>query len=381
MKHIHLFILLSAFIFQLAACASPNAASNVITNVAAATVMPSPTPTQTPLPMPRLRIDNRVQMEYRADASDLASAQNGSAFAWTRKDWDNDKQFDVYSGAVFIPAYNLVEQRPLDANHPIAIAVESKQERVVLGSAQGEIEIWNARTGMRDQVLGQVNGKPVSIALNQDETLAAVGADGYYQGGLGSVTIFDKEKNTAPIVLSAYGAVTRVRFAPNNQLYYATNANSCGRGGGGVFAWQRGQTRAQLIFTTNGNPVRDIAVHPQGNLIASVGTNSAMRCIGTSVVSVWNTTDAKITRVFTPTNQIENESPQTLDAYSVAFSPDGNFLAIGDALGRVQVWDWQAGQVLATSDMDSTQTTHIVFLTNHLLAYFTLDGYVRLFSF
>ena len=191
MKHIHLCILLSAFLLQLVACASPAHTPDVVRNVAAATAIPSPTPTQTPLPLPRLRIDNQVQVEYRADASDLAAAQNGGAFAWTRKDWDNDKQIDVYSGAVFIPAYNLFEQRPLDANQPVAVAIESKHERVVLGSLKGEIEIWNARTGLRDQALGTVNGKPMSIALNQNETLAAVGTEGYYQGGLGSVTIFE----------------------------------------------------------------------------------------------------------------------------------------------------------------------------------------------
>jgi WD40 repeat protein len=376
------------FAMQLAACASPTTASNIITNIAASTVMPSPlqapTPTQTPLPIPRVRIDQQVQVEYHANATDLAASNNGTAFAWTRRDWNSEKQQEIYSGAVFIPAYNLLEQRPLDANSPIAVAVESKQERVILGSVDGAIEIWNARTGLRDQILGNVNGSPTSIALNDDETLVAVGSSGNYENGTGRVTVWNKENPVTVRILSLASDVERVLFGPDKQIYFSTNAKSCERSGGsdgGVFVWQEGSASARQIFSAYGNSVTDFAIHPQGKIIASVGTVQKTRCEGASVVSLSNVSDGSVTRVFTPTIKIENEPPQTLDAFSVAFSPNGKLLAIGDAAGRVQVWDWEMNQVRATSDMDSSQTTRIVFMTDHLLAYYTLDGYVRLFSF
>lgn len=338
--------------------------------------------TATPLPLLRIIMDESVGLgvEYRADVSDLAVSTNGSAFAWTRKEWSSEQQTDVYPGAVLVPDYNLMEMRPIDADHPVALAVEVQAERIVTGSIDGAIEIWNARTGTREQILGHVYGEPESIALDADETLVAVGASGNYEGGTGRVMLWNKENPNLVKVLPAYGSISRVGFASDKRLYFSTFGSSCGYGGGGVFVWQEGLENARQIFSANGNSVDDFAIHPQAKMIASVGQVGEPRCTGTAVVSIWDVASGKVLHIL-GSKQAQDESPVVLDAASVAFSPDGALLAVGDSVGNLTVWGWEREQVLSTFEQSTSPISRIKWLPNGAVIVQDNDGYIRLFQY
>ncbi len=329
-----------------------------------------PTLTRTPFPSPRIGIGELGMFAaYEYSAVDLAVSRLGNSYAWVWQDWAGEEQQMVYPGLMFLTRIDLLRPRHLDANHPIALAVESKQERVVTGSVDGDIEIWNARTGMRDFGFGRITGQPTSIALSEDDRLVAVGARGRFQGGDGSVTIWKKEDANVLKLLPSYGAVTRLAFAGDDTLYISSNASSCARGGGGIFAWDGVSSEAKQVFSAHGNSVIDFAIHPQGKIIASVGQVQEPRCTGNATISIWDVSNGKLLWQNLPS------------ATSVAFSPNGDRLAVGDVAGRVQVLDWQLGRVLATFDSDSSATTRIVFLTDQVFAYLNQDGYIRVQQF
>lgn len=338
-----------------------------------------PTLAPTPIP-PRIVLSELgIYAEYQTDISDVTAVLTDglAAFAWARTDWSSEQQTDVYPGFVFVPRTNLTELRAVNANHPVALALYSDEEHAVTGSADGAIEVWSTVDGTRKQELGKVAGQPTTIVLSPDETLLAVGARGRYQGGDGSVTIWKKGVQAPIKTLPAYGAVTRAAFASDNTLYFSTQASSCARGGGGVFEWDETKQDATQIFSAVGNPVTDIAIHPQDNVIASVG-QSTQRCIGGSVVTIWDRSNGQVTRILTPTIKYGAVSATT-DVASVAFSPDGARLAIGMEQGYAQVLDWQSERVITNIGMGEDTVSRVKFLNNNILLMYVNDGYIRLY--
>lgn len=346
------------------------------------TATPEPTtsaPTRTPFPPPRIRIgENGLDVELRYSAIDIAVAATGGAYAWAWEDWDGVAQKVVYPGLMFLPAGDLLGMRHLDANQPTVLAVESQQERVVTGSIDGEIEIWNARTGMRDFVYGQVTGKATSIALNADDSLVAVGANGRYQGGDGSVTIW-KQENAEPIkVLPAYGGVTRVAFAPDGRtIYFSTSANTCARGGGGLFRWNSEMADAEQVYSAYGNAVSDFAIDPQDKYLAIVGETQDSACPGTGKVVIADLKSGKALHVMPQTEQTDDIPPMT-NADSVAFSPDAAHVVVGGVDGSYLVWDWQTEKVIQGAWRSSGAIPRVLWAPQNLILMDDDDSYVRM---
>lgn len=350
-------------------------ATPVPTSLSLPTLVLSPLPAEPPVsPNVRMSRELGLSVAYSTNAKDLNVSATGSAFAWTRQD-----EAGAFPGLIFV-THNLLEMRPIEANHPVAIALESNQERVITGSSDGAIERWDARTGMRDLEFGKVAGQPTSIALSVDDKRIAAGARGRYEGGDGSVTVWTQDEPNATKVYPAYGAVTRVSFAPgSNELYFSTSASSCSRGGGGVFVAKLNGAEVKEVYSASGNPVLDFAIHPQGKMIASVGETGTARCTGAAVVSVWDATNGNVTHVLSPTVRVENAQP--VNAVSVAYSPDGKRLAVGDSAGNLSIWDWEKEILEKTYELSSGPLSRVQWTAANVLILNDTDGYVRLLQY
>lgn len=368
--------------------ASPTPAPAPFRTAATATEAPTEPPARdappalsATLPAPTFRLipDLGIAAEYRTDAADISYGASANGFAWARVEFAADGT-NRYPGFVFVPSYNLQEMRLVNANHPVALVVESGQERVVTGAVDGAIEIWNAQTGMRDQRIGQVTGQPTSIAINADDSLIAVGAKGRYAGGDGSVTIWKKDEAEPLKVLPTYGAVTRVAFALNSKtLYFSTNASSCSRGGGGVFMWNTELAEAKQVFSASGNPVLDFAIDPSGKYIASVGQNGSTRCNGLSAVSVWDAGSGQVVQVLPQTEHAGDGSTAARDCASIAFSPDSKRLAVGDTLGNFSIWRWEQPKMEKAFEFSTNPISRVIWSADNMLFLDDDDSYVRLF--
>jgi WD40 repeat protein len=107
---------------------------------------------------------------------------------------------------------------------------------------------------------------------------------------------------------------------------------------GTIQLWDVEEGHAKRLIGHN-EPVTDIAFHPNGQRIASVGADKTLR--------IWDVEGA------TQVHQINN-----VDA-CVAYSPDGNYLAFGWN-DSVLLWDIEANTVVHTAEI-GRKTRHVAF--------------------
>lgn len=103
--------------------------------------------------------------------------------------------------------------------------------------------------------------------------------------------------------------------------------------------------------------LRKVVASPDGKLVASIGDDMVCR--------VW---DAKTRKLRHELKGHEQQTPDHYPSmlYAAAFSPDGRFLATGDKVGHVVVWDVKNGKSAATLEApvnytwDPTQRRHSI---------------------
>ncbi len=132
--------------------------------------------------------------------------------------------------------------------------------------------------------------------------------------------------------------------------------------------WNIEARRAEQTFHLHDTNVLDIALHPDGNVLASssLGGEIAVHDIGSGdTVAAWYLPGGVARELtFSPDGSyllaagaksvsVWHWMTQTrhgdlhgdgAEMYAVRFSPDGTFLAGGDAAGMVYVWNWGTGQ-------------------------------------
>jgi len=93
--------------------------------------------------------------------------------------------------------------------------------------------------------------------------------------------------------------------------------------------------------------IRRLAVSPDGKTIASVADD--MQC------KLWNAETGEMQRQFTDHKPITpHDFPSML--YAVAFSPDGKFLATGDKVGHVAIWETTSGTKVGSVEAPTLYT-------------------------
>ena len=129
-------------------------------------------------------------------------------------------------------------------------------------------------------------------------------------------------------------------------------------------SWQEGKV-ALLTITRGGHtlPIRSVAFSPDGQYLASASADATIK--------IWN--------MRTGTRQANLILPQEVD--SVAFSPDGQYLASGSYDGSLRLWDWRQGQLIRTFPKHSNIATSIAITPdNRTLVSGSLDGRIRLWE-
>ncbi len=112
------------------------------------------------------------------------------------------------------------------------------------------------------------------------------------------------------------------------------------------FEWRylHGCADESLESTDTGEPVSDLAVSPDGTLVATTGRNGS--------VKLWDGETLK---------PLRSMAGHAAAAWGVAFSPDGRVVASGSSDGTVRLWDAGSGTAVRTLSPTGRGITAVAF--------------------
>ena len=222
---------------------------------------------------------------------------------------------------------------------------------------RGSVKIWNARTWRVSQLLQGFKSDVESVAFSPDNTRIVTGSRDR------AVEIWDVQTGALLRLLNGQGEVFAVAFSPDGRLVAAGSGSSGSGTPGQVSVWDA-QTGA-LLWTRKGHSERclSVAFAPDGGLLASAGNDNTVR--------LWNPRTGVLARML--------EAPDVLMVCAVAFSPDGSKIAGGGSDGRARLWNLKVGTVERTFPTQNATVQSVAFSSNgRLLASGSQNGIVNL---
>ena len=197
-----------------------------------------------------------------------------------------------------------------------ATAVSRDGTRVVSGSDDNTVRVWDLATGREEAVLTGHAGEVFSVAITPDGALAASGS------GDGTVRVWDLATGAERAVLAGHaGPVWSVAITPDGALAVS------GSGDGTVRVWDLAAGREEAVLTGHGGEVFSVAITPDGALAVSGS--------GDGTVRVWDVPARRQKAILTG---------HTGWVRTVMVADDGTLAISGGEDASVRVWDLAAGR-------------------------------------
>lgn len=186
------------------------------------------------------------------------------------------------------------------------------------------VQLWDVGAGRRRAELRCGNPRTVPVAFSPDSTIVATGESRVLR-------LWDVATGRQRVALNGHGehAVSRLAFNPSGSTL------ASGGDDGTVVLWDvaAGKPRARIVYPVNNDRIYAVEFSPDGAMIAT-GSNDW----GGSRVRLWDSTTGKHLA------QLTGREFSSVNA--IAFSPDGNTLAVGSDK-ELRIWDVTSRKQLA----------------------------------
>jgi WD40 repeat protein len=171
------------------------------------------------------------------------------------------------------------------------------------------------------QLLEGLEGQTAQhVTVSADQTLIAASTIS------GTVVLWDVQTQKRLRVLDGLsGTISALAFSSDNTYLIASSTSSRGntiRSHIGVWRVERGNLLHSL--QAHDAPVLDLAMQPQGNILASLSAEQ---------VQLWNVVTGQ------SLNSIVPDDDEDAQWRCMAFSPDGTMLVLGDTDGSITFWN------------------------------------------
>lgn len=261
-----------------------------------------------------------VRVAFSPDSAFLASASSDSRI----------RVWSVSSGAL---VYTI---EPPDQVGLILIAYTTDGQYLV--STGQYLHFWRASDGEHVRDGGAYDDAVYAVAFSPDEQFLATGSED------GSVKIWrvrDGALEHAFIPNGRFLYVFAVAYSPNGEYLAVGGASQDAQVR--VYRTSDWQQVAALVATTG--QTRSLAFSPDGQYLARGGY---------STIYIWRVSDWTLERT------LVHGGGGGFEIHSLAFSPDGNSLASASRDGTVSVWDWRNGTTLYTTSQHNVPYPYTV---------------------
>jgi WD40 repeat protein len=230
-----------------------------------------------------------------------------------------------------------------DPDRCVAFSPDSKT--LASGSSDGSVSLWDVATARRQAILKGHPGQVWCVAFSPDGKTLACGTSGY-ENSPGEIRLWDIA--TERLRASLKGHIAEVRA-----MAFSPEGNTLATGGG-----NEGLADAQVVQNEEG----------EDHLAPGKSTRGSP-----GELKLWDVATGKVRlTIKVQSNLIE----------SLAFSPDGQWLASGSVDGTVDLRDVRTGMVRSTYKAHSRSVVFISFFSDRKrMITASLDGTAKLWDF
>lgn len=204
-----------------------------------------------------------------------------------------------------------------------AVAITPDGRRIVSGSGNGEVKVWNLGSGEEELTFGQGSlGKPGAYAV-------AIAPDGRLVvsvSGFGDLKLWDLDSGREEITLSGHNHVAKaVAITPDGRWIVSGSRDKT------VKVWNLDSGQEEFTFEGHAEAVNAVAVTPDGQVVVSASSDKTLK--------VWDLTRRR---------EVHTLEGHTEEVRAVAVTPDGKYVLSASADQSLKIWSLDHGEHVRT---------------------------------